>query len=293
MVWTKKNIVICFVLLSLVTCSLCFSVLQGEGIYLKDGRIMYGRIIFQNELKITLVTKYGKQTIKKSDVKKISYNEGLGTVSVVMNDKRTINGILMSISNKEVVIKEEKNNLQHTIARKDIESLFMKKFKGRRYNEISLYGGAIYPLGDLGKTTPLSFLDFSFTYTRGLDFSESIYWGMEFSYIKLVPDAKKSPLENPSMIINPLLFFVEYRIPFISDSLSLSLQAGFGASLVTLSETGESNTSTYATGQPAVKLHYAITERAFFSYRTALIYIYQKELSLYSLRNQIGIGMNF
>ena len=293
MFWAKKNIVICFILKLSVICFVSLTVLHAEGIYLKDGRVMYGRIAFQDDYKIVVVTKYGKQTLKKANVKKISYDEGLGTITVVMNDKRTIKGILISINNKKVVIKEEKNKLQHTLARKDIESLFLKKFQGRRFNEIALYGGAIYPLGDLGKTTPISFLDFSFNYTRGLDFSESIYWGIDFSYIKLVPDAKKSPLENPSMIINPFLFFVEYRIPLFSDKLFFSLQAGFGASLVTLSETGESNTSTYATGQPALRLQYNVTDRVFMAFRSAFLYIYQKDLSLSSLRNNIALGINF
>ena len=274
-------------------CFVLLPAMQAEGIYMKDGRVMYGRITFQDDYKIVVVTKYGKQTLQKATVDKISYDEGLGTVTVIMKGDRNVKGVLLSISNKKVVVKEEGNGVKHTINRKDIESLFLKKFEGRRYNRVSLFGGMNLPLGKLGDITPPSFLDFTFSLTRGVDFSNNFFWGANLSYVKLTPDAEKSPLENPSIVINPMMLFVEYRFPIIKNKLSVAFQLGLGVSWFTMSETGASTTSSYLTGEPVLLAHYALSNRFFIHYRGSFLYIYQETQPMYSVRNQIGIGFNF
>ena len=300
-----NNKMIMYFFLMIISVSLTFisaKKVKAEAVYTKDGRIIYGKIIYQDKKKMILNSRYGKITIHKKRIKKVDYDQGLGTVAVLMKGNKSINGTLITITSKHVIVREDDgNNVQHRIPKGDIESLFLRKFAGRRDNMIALSGGVVINMGEVGNTVPYVYQDFTLHYMSPFSFSTYLYWGVSASYMYFTVEGDDSPLREANFVQNPLLFNLEYRYPFMRSfssgiwarNLKFSVLGGFGATLVTLSDSEDTQTNTYPTFQAGAGFSYTISDRVHLMLQSMFVYIHQQDLSYYGIRNHLGIGYIF
>jgi hypothetical protein len=277
-------------------------ILFSEAIYMNDGRIIYGKIHYQDKDRIDVKTRYGKMKLKKRDIKKIDYDQGLGAVTVVMKNNENISGILVSITTKQVVVREDnQSKTEHVVQRKNIESLFLRKFAGRRDNLLALSWGINKSIGRFGKSVKMGFINFNLAFSRPLGYYPGFFWGLSLSFLRLNEKMNGSPLGNATMTINPALVNVEYRYALFgllinqdwAYNLLFSLHLGAGVSFVTLGEEGKDTTASYFTTQPGIGIDYKLNDRLQIIYDFHFLYIYQKDLPYQSIRNELGIGILF
>lgn len=276
--------------------------LRAEAIYMKDGRVVYGRILFQDDRDMQIRSRYGVMMLKKLDIQRVDYELGLGTVTVIMKDKQFVNGTLISITASKVVVREDTSEaVEHDIPRTDIESLLLKKFEGRHDNIFGITGGFLQTQTSLKKQLPYGYIDITAFYARPIGMSPFFLWGVNASYIKMKANDKKSPLDNPKMNITPFLITLQAKYPILSlihenkftRGFDFYAEAGFGVSYVTLSENDESKTGSYYTMQYGGGLSYTLAERVYCTTRADYLYISQKKMSYKGIRYRAGAGFMF
>ncbi len=275
--------------------------LVAEAIYTNDGKIIYGKITQQNTATITIKNRYTTFSIKKTNIKKISYATGLGTISAFFKNGKTISGTLISINSKQLVIREDtKPHLEHTVPRNRIENLFLEKFDDREKNELEFSGGVIQSLGKMQNTANVGYIDFTLQYSSSLSSNPNMFLGANFSYMYLDVD-NDSPLDNPTLLFNSILVSWEYRYPLftlISNSaftnkLQFFTRLHTGISIITLKEENRNSSGNYMTFQGSAGLGYNLTDKFTIKYSANYFYVYQSEQPYTAIRHKLGIGWMF
>jgi hypothetical protein len=292
----RMNVIIRFIFLlfALITISAI-----AEGIFLNDGRVVYGKIIGQDSGSMQIRTGYGIITLKKNEVKKIDYDLGLGTVTVIMKNGTPIDGTLISITAAKVIVR--KDTIDHDIPRQEIENLVLQKFEGRRDNIFGITGGYIKTTSSVKEQTPNGSFDVSAFYLRSSSSFPWFQWGVSAAYIKLKTINSKTKLSNATMTLNPMLVDIQMKYPLlsiVSDSeaagkIDFFIGTGAGISYVTLTEGNDSRTDSYFTVQPVIGLSISLNEQLYLVNRYSYLYIYQKDLSYSGIRTCLGAGYIF
>jgi len=110
----KKNLIFIIFLIATILSFPLFS--SAETIHLKDGSVIKGTIISQDEYKVTIKTSLGELKINKADIQLIEYEEK--NVIIHLNDGNILKGKILSEDEQEVIIETSLGKL--TISRKNI-----------------------------------------------------------------------------------------------------------------------------------------------------------------------------
>lgn len=294
----RMNIIIRFIFLLFALIAISANAI-AEGIFLNDGRVVYGKIIGQDSSSMQIRTGYGIITLKKNEVKKIDYDLGLGTVTVVMKNGTPVDGTLISITAAKVIVR--KDSIDYEIPRQEIENLVLQKFEGRRDNIFGVIGGYIKTTSSIKEQTPNGSFDVSVFYLRSSSSFPRFQWGVSAAYIKLKTINSKTKLSNATMTLNPVLVDIRMRYPLlsiVSDSVAAGkidffIGTGTGISYVTLKEGNDSRTDSYLTIQPIIGLSISLNEQLYLVNQYSYLYIYQKDLSYSGIRTCLGAGYIF
>lgn len=87
------------------------SVLFAETVYLKDGQILNGKILKEDDEAITIETRFQTKTIEKKYITRVSYNISLEPVQIVTKDNDLIKGYLVLQDSTRVVYKKTEDDL--------------------------------------------------------------------------------------------------------------------------------------------------------------------------------------
>ncbi|HEY1407119.1 MAG TPA: hypothetical protein VF857_10965 [Spirochaetota bacterium] len=272
---------------------------SAEGIFLNDGRVVYGRIISQDDKNMQVRTSFGVVNLKKQDIRKIDYELGLGQVTVVIKSGELVTGSLISITATKVIVKDE--NIEKDIPRTEIENLVLQKFDGRRDNIVGLTGGFIKTVKSLKEQVPYGYVDLSAFYLRTSASLPFFVWGGSASYIRLSTSNSKTKLKNAQMSLYPMMIDLRMKYPLLSkvstsvwvSKIDFFATCGGGISYVTLTDGQEKRTGTYFTVQPGVGISMNIDDRFFLSNQYDYLYIHEKECSYSGVRVRIGVGYIF
>lgn len=275
------------------------SPLSAEGIFLTDGRVIYGRILSQGDSQMQVRTSYGIIPLKKSDIKKIDYDLGLGQVTAVLKNGNLVSGTLISLTATKVIVKE--SSIDHDIPRAEIENLVLSKFEGRRDNIFGLTGGITRTMNTVREQAPYGYVDISAFYLRSTPSLPFLQWGLSASYIRLATKSSETKLKDAELTICPALAALRLRYPLISlvtnaawaANTGFFAELGAGTSYVTLSEKNENRTGSYFTAQPSFGVSFCAAERVYIESRCDWLYVHQAKLSYTGLRARIGAGYIF
>jgi hypothetical protein len=286
-------------LLSIATGILAAGQASAEGIFLNDGRVIYGRILNQGDTHMQIRTGYGVISVKKADIKRVDYDLGLGQVTAVLKTGDMITGTLISLTATKVVVKD--STIDHDIPRSEIENLVLSKFEGRRDNTLGITGGITRTMNTLKSQVPYGYIDLSAFYLRSNPALPFFQWGISLSYIQLSTNDAKTNLKNAKMTMCPMLADVRLKYPLFSCITSASWASkmdffadiGAGTSYVTLSEGTENRTASYFSVQPSAGISISISERLYLVNQYDWLYIHQSKLSYTGARARFGAGFIF
>jgi|GEM_PF-3462452 len=285
--------------LTMVGILLISGIAFAEGIFMTDGRIIYGRILSQDNTLMRIRTSYGVVNLKKGEIRKIDYDLGLGQVTVVLKRGDFVHGVLISITATKVIVKE--GDIDKDIPRSEIENLVLQKFEGRRDNTFGLMMGITKTVGSLNAQVPYGYIDLTAYYLRSSAELPFFLWGASASCIRLSTNDNKTRLRNARMTLYPLMIDFRLRYPILSlvsssgwaSGISFFAGCGGGVSYVSLEEGSGRQSGTYFSMQPGIGFTVYINERISVTNQYDYLYIHQKECSYTGLRGRIGFGYDF
>jgi len=194
----------------------------AEIVYLKDGQVIRGTIISEDDLNITVKTQYQTKQIKRSQISRIMYGDrDLEEINILMNDGSIINGFLIDQDNKQVIIRKEKNNPKETVIEKTKIKQMSQKEIIPLQPQLSLKIGMFYPLSSKGGDFDPSLM-FSGSIGTNLTAVKSSKMFLEGGYTK----SKGKAGENIFLQIIPITLNFGYALPLSSIAISTRIGAG-------------------------------------------------------------------
>ncbi|HEY1405293.1 MAG TPA: hypothetical protein VF857_01665 [Spirochaetota bacterium] len=99
--------------------------LFAEYVYLKDGQVIQGKIVNEDQREIVVQTKFQKRTIRRDDILRIMYGERkMEKIYLLMNDGTTRIGYKVDEDATQVLIRESENSPKEiSISKSDIKQM--------------------------------------------------------------------------------------------------------------------------------------------------------------------------
>lgn len=193
----------------------------AEVVYLKDGQVIKGAIIQEDDQSVTVQTKHKTWNIKREDIQRILFGEEeMELMYLLMNDGKVVKGYIVDQDNTKVIIRRDKDKAQEeTILKKDIKQMSPEEIVLLE-PEVAVLGGIYHPLNpgtsEL-KPSPYALLvtDFNLPYVRNM----RIRIAAGFS------DCTSAKYDQIKFKVIPVLFGAEYvfKLSFFSIVPHLSL----------------------------------------------------------------------
>ena len=146
----KKSVAI--YLLIICMCSFLFTKpIQSEIIYMKDGQVIDGAVIFEDKRIMKVETDIKTWTIEKKHIKRIMYGKRkMEKIFILMNTGDIIKGYLIDQDNEKIIIRLNKNDSKE----KSISKSLIKQMSPKEIKlfdpEFMFMGGIYFPLNSGG-----------------------------------------------------------------------------------------------------------------------------------------------
>ncbi len=201
---------------------------HAESLFMKDGSIVEGKIVEENQSVIILKVQNGtKKTIKKDNLLRIIYNEDYRRLTrLAQYDGTILEGYIVDEETDKYTVRKQLTSKEEVIVmKKEVE--FIERAKIERRNPMSSWASAslLYVMPDTKELK--NYLDpgfgVLFNYTKNDLFDNNFDGGISLGCIYF---PGKDAVEYAMMA--PLLLNVKYRYVFLKDfSAAPSISAGY------------------------------------------------------------------
>ncbi|PKL18218.1 MAG: hypothetical protein CVV49_07120 [Spirochaetae bacterium HGW-Spirochaetae-5] len=261
----------------------------AEIVYMNDGQIIKGDVLREDDLSITVKTKYQTQNIKKKHIARIMYGDrDLEEVNILKIDGSIIEGYLVDQDNKQVIIRKEKTSKNEIIIKKsDIKQMSSKSI-------IPLQTGMSFKVGVFN---PLS--------SKGANFQSSLIFlgsiGLNLTFIKntrIFIEGGFTKLDSDSgvdvyMQVIPITLNLNYN--FNISNFYIIPRVGAGLSMIEFNDGLNQPTQGYDfTAIGGVGLEYEIIERTLrFGVFSDFVHLREKNATLNNVMGGVVISYLF
>lgn len=113
------------ILLLFISVFFIYDTLYAEYVYLKDGQVIQGKIIKEDQKEITIETKFQKKTVRRDDILRIMYGERkMEKIYLLMNDGTTRIVYKVDEDATQVIVREQENSSKEiSIQKTDIKQM--------------------------------------------------------------------------------------------------------------------------------------------------------------------------
>ncbi len=223
----KRRIVFILILLIIAAGIAYVLPVHAEIIYLKDGQVLKGSIVFENKKIVKVKTKYMTRILKRAHIKRVLYGErDMEQIYILLTDDTVIQGFLVDQDATKVVYRIKKNSPKDiTISKTKVVQLSREEIKLLN-PDVYVKPGLFIPLNIKGaKIQPafglLAGSSLTFSYIKGM---RAFF---EAGYSKCIDS------EDSSRYVQfiPILVGFNYTIPIL-NRLSVVPKLGVGLTIV-------------------------------------------------------------
>ncbi len=196
--------------------------IKAEIIYLKDGQVVKGSIIFENKQLVKIKTPYMVRTIKRSRIKRVLYGErDMEKIHILLKDYTIIQGFLVDQDAQKVIYRKTKTSAKDiTILKSKIRQLSREEINLLN-PEVYIKPGLFYPFNSGGaKVNPTYIIVAGTAINTTVIRNVRAYF--ETGYTRL--DGSKN--KDLYIQIIPLMFGLNYHIPIHSFDIFPRMGAG-------------------------------------------------------------------